>query len=95
MGEQGIAANVTHFDPDPHGSFRRKVAYSVACGPTVYAARASTDPHDVTCRRCKATVAYKARVNGSFPHGRCACGGAYDERGYCEDKCARDSYDHD
>jgi len=57
--------SVTHFDPNQHSALQREVVYSVACGPSVYAARASTDPHDVTCRRCKNTVAYKARVNGS------------------------------
>lgn len=27
-----------------------------------------------------------------FPFGRCRCGGAYDQRGFCVDKCARESY---
>lgn len=28
-----------------------------------------------------------------YPHGRCWCGGAYNERGVCQDRCARDSWD--
>lgn len=30
---------------------------------------------------------------GEYPHGRCWRGGAYDERGICEDRCARESWE--